>query len=489
MSVRDLTPEEKEQLSDLSPLEVIRTETILSKLPVHNLSKREKFDIEIIQQNDAGEIELQWIVQPNATVGEARQLAYKIDTLVINRRIDEEGRPIPKILRLGSLRQICEQLGLRISGRTASDVTRALEQNALTGITAKLNYKWADGSSHRIRTTFTRYGVVLTGKKLPNGQKADGVYILFNEPYLGIISNAPVRPINYGYLKELTTGAQRFYELVSYKIFAALKYKHPEAKLSYADYCTFAPQLHYNDKERAQKQMYKIHRPHLASGYLKSVRYQTSTDRKGNVDWIISYTPGPKAIAEYRTFNQPTQRALFAVEQEPQVDQPLELVQRFHEKARGTKNYTPYKGSREVTHAQSLLSRCGLERASFIVDFAISEAPKTKFEMKNFAAVLQYQDQALTEYEKSQSKRLAGQKQRETDERISLKVKQANQRAIERLEALPKAEYDALHDQIKADVRKRLRWLPEDPKGRILEGTIRAAMVREMKRRETAPGD
>ena len=41
-------------------------------------------------------------------------------------------------------------------------------------------------------------------------------------------------PLDYTYLKALTPMAQRFYELLSYKMFAALKYRHPHATLRYA---------------------------------------------------------------------------------------------------------------------------------------------------------------------------------------------------------------------------------------------------------------
>jgi hypothetical protein len=50
--------------------------------------------------------------------------------------------------------------------------------------------------------------------------------------------------------------------------------------------------------------MYKIHRPHLASGYLKSIRYEATRDGEGNPDWDMFYTPGPKARAEHNAFSK-----------------------------------------------------------------------------------------------------------------------------------------------------------------------------------------
>jgi hypothetical protein len=88
-----------------------------------------------------------------------------------------------------------------------------------------------------------------------------------------VLNNAPVRPLNYDYLRQLPPAPQRFYEIVSRRIFAALKYQHAEAKLLYSEYCTYSAQQRYFNYDQFKKQMYKIHRPHLTSGYLKTVRY------------------------------------------------------------------------------------------------------------------------------------------------------------------------------------------------------------------------
>jgi hypothetical protein len=50
--------------------------------------------------------------------------------------------------------------------------------------------------------------------------------------------------------------------------------------------------------------MYKIHKPHLESGYLKSVAIHPEIDGEGKSDWLMTYTPGPKARIEFRTFTE-----------------------------------------------------------------------------------------------------------------------------------------------------------------------------------------
>jgi len=283
----------------LIPANIIRTETVLSKLPIHNLAKKGSRSIRIVRQNDQGEIDLLWKVTPNPAYGEPRELAYKLDTIVINRRIEEQGRPLPEFLRIGSLREIAEQL--RLGGNT-NKIKQALSQNAHTVLTAEFTYTTTTGEQQQAEFQTTRYGLIFTGEKLPNGRKADAVYITLNPPYRHILNNAVFRPLNYDYLKELTPAAQRFYELISYKIFAALHNTRPEARIAYSELCTFSPLQRYFDYDHFKKQMYKIHRQHLKSGYLDAVRYDPTTDNTGKPDWNMFYTPGGKARIEYETF-------------------------------------------------------------------------------------------------------------------------------------------------------------------------------------------
>jgi hypothetical protein len=286
--------------ADAAALDIIRTETVLSRLPVHNLAKKGSISIQILKKTSTGEVELLWRISPSRDYGEPRQLAYKLDTIIINQRIDEAGRPLPKLLRLGSLNEICEELGLtRDHGTNAKNIRNAFLQNALTGITAKFSYRANDGSERRLEAGFTRYSVIFTGEKLPNGRKADAVYIVFNEPFWEVLNNAPVRPLDRAYMKELPPAAQRFYEIVSRKIFAALKNKYPHAKISYSEYCTFSAQLRHYERQPVQDQMAKVLRPHKQSGYITAVRYEPTIDAENQPDWMLYLTPGPKAQAEF----------------------------------------------------------------------------------------------------------------------------------------------------------------------------------------------
>jgi hypothetical protein len=319
----ELIPEDREEnnTSDLIPITRIGVETELSRYPIHNMAKKGRVNIRILKKTRSGEVDLKWEVSYNDLYGPARSLAYKLDTIVINRRIDEVGRPVPKIIRLGSLREIADMLDL---GTNTAKVRQALRQNVGALISAKIHYRTNQGTEQTLEADFSRYSVIFTGEKLPEGNPADAVYIILNAPYQEVLNNAPIRPLNYEYLKALPPAPQRFYEIISSRIYAALKNKNPFARILYSEYCTYAAQQRYFDYDHFKKQMYKVHLPHIKSGYIAKVRYENATDAEGREDWMMCYSPGGRARAEYMTFARKSKQieAKFEVQEELQSEAP-----------------------------------------------------------------------------------------------------------------------------------------------------------------------
>jgi hypothetical protein len=75
----------------------IRVETALSRFPIHCLSKKGVVTIDLQRVNEAGEADFKWEVTYNSKHGQPGPLAYKVDTLVVNRLLDQLGRPPPGI--------------------------------------------------------------------------------------------------------------------------------------------------------------------------------------------------------------------------------------------------------------------------------------------------------------------------------------------------------------------------------------------------------
>jgi hypothetical protein len=447
-------------VSELAPLQIIRTETVLSRMPIHNLAKKGKVDIQIIKKNEHGEVDLRWEVSYSDRYGQPRQLAYKLDTLVINKHIDELDRPLPKIIRMGSLRDIADELGL---GGDTNNVRKAFRQNAFVGISAKLSYKTLDGREKRLEVDFTRYSVVFTGESLPDGNKADAVYLILNDPYREVLNNAPTRPLDYDYLKQLAPAAQRFYEIVSYKIFAALKFKHPRAKLPYSEYCTFSAQQRYYDYDHVKKQMYKIHKPHLASGYIEKVSIKAIPDSDGKPDWIMSYIPGPKARAEFKAFNSKHSKSTNTLDQESVLpletseesapDNARNLVQYFYRRFHHNDDVTPT--TKELEFAAALITQYGMDKARFVVEYSQESADATKYKPDMLIGIRKYVDAAIKKFD-LRAQRQQEAKQKKQDEQLHNLYEAYRDQELARIKSsMPPDELAALESSIRADLKAK----------------------------------
>lgn len=472
----------------LTPFKIIRAETVVSKLPIHNLTKSENVNILITRRNERGKVELQWEVSHNAKYGQPRQLAYKLDTILINRKIDESGRPVPKVLKLGSLNEMCNDLGSQ-----KGELKRALQQNATTSITAKLSYQAMDGSERHLEAIFTRYSVVFTGERMPDGRKADAIYVIFNEPYWEVLNNAPMRPLDYDYLRELPPTSQRFYEILSYRFYAALKYDRERAKLLYSDYCTYAAQPRHAAYKLFKNQMYRVHQPHLQAEYIAKVEYQETTDQAGQPDWIIYYTPGRKAKAEYAAFNRrQTREGKSAAMERPRLagntttergadeaaSDALQLVRYFHQLARGKPDYQLGAASKEISQAEVLLSAHSLEKIKFVIEFAVGEARKTKFQMRTFGAIFQYVEEGAQAYEawRAQAQQQA-QLARVEAERAQQEIDEY-QRAEAHLNHLPEPQRQVLYQRVKQELWQCHAAVVSKFDAATLDSTIKAGMLR-----------
>ncbi|HZG46464.1 MAG TPA: hypothetical protein VEZ41_09390, partial [Allosphingosinicella sp.] len=94
-----------------------------------------------------------------------------------------------------------------------------------------------------------------------------------------------------------------------YQVYAALRFKNERARLRYSEYCLLSTAIRYSDFDHVKKQMYKVHKPHLESGYLAKVSFEGMTDEAGNPDWWMYYVPGPNASREYWEFTGNVRKA------------------------------------------------------------------------------------------------------------------------------------------------------------------------------------
>jgi hypothetical protein len=459
---------EAEESHTLTPLNIIRTETVLSKLPIHQLSKTEVVKVHIIKKDSKGELALLWDVSPNAVFGNPRQLAYRIDKLIIDRKISELGRPIPKIILLQSLRQICRELGIN-ERRGVKQVKHAMNQNASAYIQVNLSYKGRDGRVRKLSGGFTRYSVFFIGDTLPgeDDKTAENVYIILNDAYWAVLNNAQDRPIDYDYFKLLknSPSAQRWYEIASYKLFAAIEHQRPEARLLYSEYCMSSAQKRRANHADFVKHMYVVHKPHLTNHYIQSVRYEKTTDEDGNPDWVMCYVPGERALAQYAAFNMkkvrsgevpkgsddPKPNALAKETTTEGESEPLDLVRLFYKKIHAVDGATA--SPKSLKQARDLIDQHGFAKAQFIVTFGCEQAQESGWKPDIFGGILQYLPKALGHYDKLEKMRHQNETRRR-DEQLKGRYERYRDQKIEEIKStISPEELAEMESSIRADLQ------------------------------------
>src|SRR5262249_24987075 len=151
-------------------------------------------------------------------------------------------------------------------------------------------------------------------------------------------------------------------------------------------------QQRYPGYDHVKKQMYKVHAPHVQSGYLAQVRVTATTDAEGQPDWLLHYTPGPKARAEYAAFRR--QPRMETARPRPEEAEPADLlalmmpetlaspaptaaplhpqagvlVRQFYQRFQGRTGVTPL--AKELTQATALLTTYGREKAQYLLTFS-----------------------------------------------------------------------------------------------------------------------
>ena len=202
---------------------------------------------------------------------------------------------------------------------------------------------------------------------------------------------------------------------------------------------------------------------------------------------------GPKAKREYQAFNgkKPLPRSGAPSDgQGPSREQlslpltvsPLQIVQRFHELARGASGYQPAPRGRELSRAEKLLGTYGFERVNFMIDFAIRQAERTKFQMQTFGAVQQYVTDAIKAYERIKQDEEEEARLRAKRDEVSRQQTEVEHKAEEALRLLTAKERSSLYEEVKKDLAMKCPrvcdWKPE-----VLESTIRAAMLTRIRRK------
>jgi hypothetical protein len=133
----------------------------------------------------------------------------------------------------------------------------------------------------------------------------------------------------------------------------------------------------------------------------------------------------------------------------------VELVARFHSLRKHSRRAPSAK---EVGQAKSLLAELGQSRAHFVLDFAIAEARRTRFEMRYFGAIFQYLEEALARFETERARlasAAAARKETEEEERRLAYSRWRSQEVNRLRQGMAPAEMEALTKRVRSQLAER----------------------------------
>jgi hypothetical protein len=295
--------------------------------------------------------------------------------------------------------------------------------------------------------------------ELPNGETAEEVYVVFHDAFWRILNDVETRPLDYDYLKTLTPIASRWYELISFKMYGALKHKQ-DVKILYSEFCAAAPQRRYLTYDKVKKQMYKVHNPHIKADYIMpKVKFVRTLDKNGKVDWEMHYVPGEKAIEEFFSFQGKKFNRTIGKQgpgKSDMVSEASELVKYFYVRFYDTDAIDPNR--RSELQALRLIENHGVEKSRFIIDYVHQRLANASNDFKpdHFGFILSYQEQACALYEEhiaAQQRRLETEED-ERQERLLAQQQDAYERfRITELEKTKKEMPHEEYEKLMADVR------------------------------------
>lgn len=310
---------------DLSITETLRSEFHLLKFPFFDLSprasKKDRIEIREIEETEEGKIEILWKVSRNIDANFPASFARKIHKEIVEKILNGAKRPVPRLIKLGSVRQICRDLNIAISGKSLKEIKKALQDIKGATIEAKGTFrqKEKNGTKKFFEGSFNLYDMVFfTGETLPDGTEADAVYVLLNDMYIQNFNNNFVVPLDYQYFQSLKGDiASRMYEVLNIWFYPALENGRAYIQKEYSELCAYFPLTRQDTKKKAKGQLKKAHQQHIDSGFLASEPEWMDTPQKKD-DWMIRYWIGKRA----KGWNQQNKRSV-ALEEIKQIEVKL----------------------------------------------------------------------------------------------------------------------------------------------------------------------
>ncbi len=338
-----------------------------------------------------GAVEKNIIVRPDPRLGQPGPLAHKVFVALLKKHSDY-GRPIRGEVHF-TRKEIGRLIGRKEWGGSDSrDLHRALFEIYYTHIIA--HFKNQAGCF--VEQPFKIFSNILIEREQSADDPIVSCSVSIDPHIVSSLRNEHFTCLNHGVMQQVGTIGQAVYMRLFFH-FANLYDGHHRTRLSfpkrYDDICAEwlggLTVLKFRSKIE-QEQLGPHLRRLVQLGFLAS--YSITKSARGD-GLVITFRPGATFFADYDRFYRGRNESeiQFEFRNDQVTTEPLKVAYLFIEKrtSQPVKDI-PYVSSKEVETAKHLLKQVPFEEVSDFLDYALSEAKKTRFDVQSLGGLKQY---------------------------------------------------------------------------------------------------
>jgi len=370
----------------------------------NELKKKSEKVIRMRRKVDGRVQDVEITILPSAKWGlpsTVHQDIYRAFQMIVTERIREAGG-VPKHISFTSA-ELLGQMGVsrrNMGGREYKLIEEWLDVMCFTGI--KVNAKggvWDARRKEWITRRVTVFEeVVCCGEELSDGTVADEHHIWLSDWQHANLNEFYLLSLNYDLYKSLERNIAKSLFSLLHSWFYVGDGKYTER---YDKLCSFLGLKVHSRASYMRRQLEPAHEELKEKGFLDRWTYRKM--RSGGV--LITWYAGEQYFedrarlerlrrAEKRQLEMPLEERKLA-KAEGFSKECVALVREFHRKL-GRDERQPTDS--ELEKAAQLIQQHSLEVAEFVRDFAIEEAQKTNFVMRDFGALKLYVDEGVARY-------------------------------------------------------------------------------------------
>ncbi len=332
------------------------------------------------------------VVEPHPNFGRPGPLAHKVFVAIIKKHSDY-GRPIQSEISF-TRREIMRLVGrAHWGGRDSEQFAQALQQIHRTFVTAFFK----DRSGRFIEESFNIFPRILLARREHAIDPIEECTIALADPIVSSLRDDHFTCLNHAFMRELGTIGQALYMRLFFH-FANHYDGHHDKRLKfekrYDDVCAewLGGLTVLKHKSKIIAEQLGSHLDQLQKGeFLSSYTIEPAKTREG---FVLTFRPGRRFFTDYDRFyrnrNQGELQWRFHTDQHD-VAEPLKVAYRFIEKRTGQPlKAIPYVISKEVETAKRLLKEVPFAEMDEFLDFGLSEARRTNYDVQTLGGIAQY---------------------------------------------------------------------------------------------------